>query len=406
MVGLQQHLARALGAARAPATCTSSCADFSPLRKSAENRPSSMPTDHQGQPRQIVALGQHLRADQDPGRVARAVECACRASRWPVLPRSMRSTRTSPKRACNSASMRSVPLPCGCRPRLAQSGQACGCRPPMAAVVALGACRARARSSASACRACCSAGNARSSRSRGTAAPAHSHGRLPGTPVPGRRYRSPRGSRATPRRRGRPAAAACASTMRTRGGFALPARWRRREVRIAPLAALCRLSSAGVALPARSARRARGRAHDGSRARGSGSCRTACPAAAVRVPRRRPAGRPRAAARTPPTRARHHPPGRAPLPARSRRAVVGEPGLQRITPAPSRAEPRQRLRGQADLRDQHQRLLAAREAVGDRLEVDLGLPLPVTPSSRGCNAKPRASRIASMAARCSSFGRK
>jgi hypothetical protein len=37
------------------------------------------------------------------------------------------------------------------------------------------------------------------------------------------------------------------------------------------------------------------------------------------------------------------------------------------------AETRQRLRGQADLRDQYQRLPAARQAVGDGVQVDLGL---------------------------------
>jgi hypothetical protein len=37
------------------------------------------------------------------------------------------------------------------------------------------------------------------------------------------------------------------------------------------------------------------------------------------------------------------------------------------------AETRQRLRGQADLRYQYQRLPAARQAVGDGVQVDLGL---------------------------------
>src|SRR3546814_3873144 len=41
--------------------------------------------------------------------------------------------------------------------------------------------------------------------------------------------------------------------------------------------------------------------------------------------------------------------------------------------AQARAEARQQLRGQADLRHQHQRLPAARQAVGDRVQVDLGL---------------------------------
>ena len=41
--------------------------------------------------------------------------------------------------------------------------------------------------------------------------------------------------------------------------------------------------------------------------------------------------------------------------------------------AEARAETREQLRGQADFRHQHQRLLAAGEAVGNRIEVDLGL---------------------------------
>src|SRR3954470_3388993 len=62
----------------------------------------------------------------------------------------------------------------------------------------------------------------------------------------------------------------------------------------------------------------------------------------------------------------------------------GEPGACTLDLAESRvqrgdvdaeplAETAQRLRRQRDLRQQHERLLAAREAGGDRGEVDLGL---------------------------------
>ena len=58
----------------------------------------------------------------------------------------------------------------------------------------------------------------------------------------------------------------------------------------------------------------------------------------------------------------------------ARALAVAQPRVQRVhRHAEARAEARQRLRGQADLRHQHQRLLAARQAVGDRVQVDLGL---------------------------------
>jgi hypothetical protein len=54
--------------------------------------------------------------------------------------------------------------------------------------------------------------------------------------------------------------------------------------------------------------------------------------------------------------------------------AVGEARMQRMHGhAEAGAEARQHLRRQADLRHQHQRLAATRQAVGDRLEVDLGL---------------------------------
>ena len=65
-----------------PATWISSCASFSPARKSAREQ-AFVDADHrdQGQVRQVVALGQHLRADQDAGRVAEFAPAAIPAHR-------------------------------------------------------------------------------------------------------------------------------------------------------------------------------------------------------------------------------------------------------------------------------------------------------------------------------------
>jgi hypothetical protein len=54
--------------------------------------------------------------------------------------------------------------------------------------------------------------------------------------------------------------------------------------------------------------------------------------------------------------------------------AIGEPGVQgQHRHAQARAEARQGLRRQADLRHQDQRLSAGRQAIADRLQVDLGL---------------------------------
>ena len=128
MMRLQQHLAGRSARPARPATCTSSCASFSPARKSAENRPSSMPTTTTSvRSRQVVALGQHLRADQDAGLRRRVRRSASQARRDGRCCRGRCAARGMSGNAPRSASsMRSVPMPCGCRPRLAQSGQASG----------------------------------------------------------------------------------------------------------------------------------------------------------------------------------------------------------------------------------------------------------------------------------------
>ena len=73
--------------------------------------------------------------------------------------------------------------------------------------------------------------------------------------------------------------------------------------------------------------------------------------------------------------ANHHPclpaPGRGPDPGTF---AVGQARVQRMhRHAQPGAEAGQGLRGQADFRHQHQRLAAARQAIGDGLQVDLGL---------------------------------
>ena len=69
--------------------------------------------------------------------------------------------------------------------------------------------------------------------------------------------------------------------------------------------------------------------------------------------------------------ARFAAPGRGPY---ACALAVGQARVQRVHGyAQARAEAGQGLRGQADLRHQHQRLAPARQAVGDGLQVDLGL---------------------------------
>ena len=116
-----------------PATWISSCASFSLARKSAENRPSSMPTTTTR-----VSLGRSWPLaricvpTRIPARSPSSASWVSSASRRRWCRGRCASTGRPGRLRPACSSRRSVPMPCGCSARLPQSGQASGaaCRAP------------------------------------------------------------------------------------------------------------------------------------------------------------------------------------------------------------------------------------------------------------------------------------
>ena len=128
---------------------------------------------HQRQPRQVMALGQHLRADQDAGGSPNSSQLLLQRPAPPRGARGRRASAAPPGNACRQRFLE----PLGAEAlRLQRQARAVRARPAAADRArrsgGRSACgRRRARSSPNR-----SAGIARSSRSRGTAAPARSRG--------------------------------------------------------------------------------------------------------------------------------------------------------------------------------------------------------------------------------------